>query len=151
MAVTVREAGPADRVLVGRLLELYLHDFSELDGRDVDPDGSYPYPWLDLYWSDAERVAYVFDVGGRPAGFALVRLGATAEMAEFFVLRKYRRQGVGAAAARDVIARHRGRWVVRQAAENADATSFWRRVVPVPFEERCHPDGGVEQAFDTSA
>lgn len=90
------------------------------------------------------------DVDGRPAGFALVRLTDPTELAEFFVLRKYRRGGIGTAAAREVIARHPGRWAVGQIAANAPATAFWRRAIPVGFEERRSSDGHVEQSFETT-
>lgn len=147
MALTVREARSDDRALLGRLVDFYFHDFSEFDGRDVEADGSYHYPWLDHYGTDADRKAYLFDVDGHPAGFALVRLTDPIELAEFFVLRKYRRCGVGTAAAREVIARHPGRWVVSQVASNEPATAFWRRAIPMAFTERALPDGHVEQQF----
>ncbi|UJP41332.1 GNAT family N-acetyltransferase [Cellulomonas palmilytica] len=149
MTVTVREASPADRALVGRLLDLCLHEFSEFDGLDIGWDGSYAYPWLEAYWVDHDRQAYVFDVEGHPAGFALVRLTKPVELAEFFVLRKYRRQGVGTDAAGQVIARHPGRWVISQAGANARATAFWRRAVPSPFVERREADGRVVRTFET--
>jgi predicted acetyltransferase len=50
-------------------------------------------------------------------------------MAEFFILRRYRRQGVGARAARAVFDRFPGAWQVRQRPENAAAIAFWRRVI----------------------
>lgn len=150
MTLVVREAVSDDRLLMGRLVDFYFHDFSEFDGRDVEPDGSYHYPWLDAYWTDSDRKAYLFDVDGHPAGFALVRLTDPIELAEFFILRKYRRTGVGTAAAREAIARHPGRWIVSQVPSNEPATAFWRHAIPVPFEEHRLPDGHVEQHFTTA-
>ena len=108
------------------------------------------YPWLDAYWTDSDRKAYLFDVDGHPAGFALVRLTDPIELAEFFILRKYRRTGVGTAAAREAIARHAGRWIVTQIPSNEPATAFWRHAIPVSFEEHRLPDGHVEQHFTTA-
>ncbi len=75
-------------------------------------------------------------VGGKLAGFALVvgrsRLSGRAgvfDMAEFFVLRKYRRKGVGLAAACAAFDRFKGPWEVQQRAENVGATAFWRRAI----------------------
>lgn len=150
MTLAVREAVSGDRELMSRLVDFYLHDFSEFDGRDVGSDGSYHYPWLDAYWTDLDRKPYVFHVDGRPAGFALVRLTDPIELAEFFVLRKYRRDGVGTAAAREVIARHPGRWIVSQITRNEPAMAFWRGAIPVPFDEHRLPDGHVEQHFTTA-
>jgi predicted acetyltransferase len=75
-------------------------------------------------------------VDDKLAGFALVlarsRLTGTSgvfDMAEFFVMRSYRRKGVGLAAAHAAFARFKGPWEVRQQDENAAATSFWRRAI----------------------
>ncbi|GAA1483784.1 GNAT family N-acetyltransferase [Brachybacterium fresconis] len=133
--------------LLGRLLQLYLYDFSEHAGYDVDERGEYHYAWLDAYRDEADRHAYLFRVGAHPAGFALVRRGEPTTMAEFFVLRKYRRGGVGTTAARQLLAMLPGTWSISQLASNRAATEFWRRAIPVPFEEITHADGHMEQRF----
>ena len=51
------------------------------------------------------------------------------DLAEFFVMRKYRRRGVGSLAARQLFETHRGKWEIRQRLANTPATAFWRRVV----------------------
>jgi len=48
---------------------------------------------------------------------------------EFFVLRKYRRRGVGAHVARTVFDRFPGHWEVSELRENTAAQAFWRRVI----------------------
>src|SRR5204862_2827993 len=83
-----------ERDVVARLLELYAHDFSERNGVDVRDDGTYGYRYLDAYWTEPDRHPLLFRVDGRLAGLALVRTGPPIDMAEFFVLRKYRRGGV---------------------------------------------------------
>jgi len=50
-------------------------------------------------------------------------------MTEFFVLRRFRRHGVGRGAAFAAFDRFEGPWEVRQRLENADATAFWRRTI----------------------
>lgn len=146
-APTVHPARDEDFDMLGRLLQLYLHDFSEHTGWDVDEDGQFHYAWLDAYRLEKGRHAYVIRVEGRPAGFALVREAERIQMAEFFVLRKYRREGVGLAAARHLLEAHARAWSIAQLASNPEATSFWRRAIPVPFEETVQTDGTVEQRF----
>ena len=107
---TVSRATEAEFPLLEQLLQLYLHDFSEHADYDVDERGRFSYAWLDAYREEPERHAYVIRVDAHPAGFALVRAEDPVQMAEFFVLRKYRRTGVGARAAREIIARRPGRW-----------------------------------------
>jgi predicted acetyltransferase len=143
VAATVR-----DRPVVRRLLELYSHDFSELDQRDVDPHGEYGYPYLDNYWTEPDRHPFLLRVAGAWAGFALVRSGETNDIAEFFVMRKYRFGGVGRDAARTLFERFPGSWTVRQLVANEAATRFWRRAIPYTFSEE-RADGWVIQRFDT--
>jgi predicted acetyltransferase len=131
--VNVIEATVAEKPVVRHLLELYLHDFSVFTDDDVDDDGRFGYDHLDSYWAEPGRVPFLFRVDGRLAGFALVRTGAPHDMAEFFVMRKYRRGGIGRTAARQLFARFPGEWQVRQMRANVDATAFWRRAIPVEF------------------
>ena len=144
--VEVLEAQLDDKAVIRRLLELYQHDFSELDGADVDDHGSYGYPYLDHYWTEDSRRPFLLRVDGHWAGFALIALGDPNDVREFFVLRKYRRRGIGQDAARFLFERFPGAWQVRQIAENVAATKFWRRAIPVEFEEG-PLDNGLVQRF----
>src|SRR2546428_3149200 len=47
------------RPVLRRLVELYLYDFSEFDGADVGPHGEYGYRYLDHYWTDPDRHAFL--------------------------------------------------------------------------------------------
>lgn len=53
--------------------------------------------FLDHYWTEAGRHPYFIRVDGTLAGFVLIREIAMAyySVAEFFVMKKYRNQGVG--------------------------------------------------------
>jgi predicted acetyltransferase len=143
--VEIVAAAIADKPVLKRLLELYLHDFSEFDRADVDARGRFSYPYLDPYWTEPERHPFLFRVNGRWAGFALVRSGTPHDMAEFFVMRKYRRLGVGVQAARALFARFPGEWQVRQMNQNGAATTFWREAIPVAFEEGATESGPVQR------
>jgi len=156
-AVTLDPAGYAEKSVLRNLLELYLHDFSEFTGEDVGPDGLYGYRYLDHYWTDPDRYPFLIRADGSVAGFALVRaaLGARMpyDMAEFFVMRKYRRAGVGSRAAKLAFDAFAGRWQVRELEANLPAQAFWRRVINEyagAFEERAE-DGEVTQTFETPA
>ena len=77
----------------------------------------------------------LFRLEGRPVGFAL--LNATSHsghpvdrnVAEFFVVRKHRRSGLGTAAAHALFAQRPGRWEAAVARPNTAALAFWRRAV----------------------
>lgn len=155
-------ASQTEREIVERLLQLYLYDFSEIARADVGPDGRFPYPWLDRYWSDPTRHAFLLRAAGRPAGFALVR-GAGGDdvpdparhyLAEFFVMRAHRRAGLGTKLAVALFDRFPGPWWIEQIAPNVAAQSFWRRVVAGytagRFAEHVTPTGKIVQRFDTA-
>ena len=136
MDVEVVEALDEDRTVVRRLLQLYHYDFSEFDGSDVNRHGEYLHVHFDEYWTDSDRKAFLFRVDGVLAGLALVFTGEPHDMAEFFVMRKYRRRGVGAQAAAALFGQFPGRWTVRQHLANPAATAFWRRAIRYPFHEQ---------------
>lgn len=50
-------------------------------------------------------------------------------LAEFFILRKYRRNGVGRRAANELLVRLPGTWELAVTDYNKPALGFWRRVV----------------------
>jgi predicted acetyltransferase len=145
--IEVMPARPGDRAIVWRLLQLYLHDFSEIDGRPVNERGEFEYRWFDHYWKDPKRIPLLIRVDGEWAGFALVRRGAPNEMAEFFVMRNHRRSGVGRAAAAECFGRFPGRWLVHEIPRNEAATAFWRAVIPVSYEETSDSEG-ITQLFE---
>ena len=130
------DAKESQKEILQRLLELYQYDLSIVTDDDVNPSGLYGYSYLDCYWLEAKRYPYLFLVRESLAGFALVNKvnwlpenkGAHS-MAEFFVLKKYRRQGLGAAAAQCIINRFRGKWEIRILRENQSAIQFWSQVI----------------------
>ena len=134
---------------MGRLLQLYLYDFSEFGGGDVGADGRFAYPYFENYWTEPERHPFLFGVGDAAAGFAFVRApvlaGAPHDMAEFFILRRYRRRDVGRVAATSVFEMFPGEWQVRQMRSNVSATAFWKATIPYPFEESSNDDGPLQR------
>ena len=103
-------AARADRDRLMNLLEKYLCEFSQWDQTDVDEDGLYGYEWLDCYFTEPRRYPYLLRVDGKLAGFALVNDYPEIPeekpdfcLSEFFILPKYRRQGVGREAVRRIL------------------------------------------------
>ena len=133
-AVETRLARSGERPIVRNLMELYQHDFSEIDGTDLDEHGRYGYHDLDCFWINPGWSAYVILVDGKWAGFALtsdeVVINAnTRAIVEFFVVRKYRGQGVGRRAARAIMTTEPARWEIRVLKENQAALRFWTACV----------------------
>jgi predicted acetyltransferase len=136
MNIELNPASVNERPILRQLMELYQYDFSEFDNADLTPLGIYDYPYLDHYWVEPERTPFLVRVDGNLAGFILVArynyLTGQKDcwvIAEFFIMRKYRRQGIGEYAARNIFRQFPGSWQVGQITENQPATSFWRKVI----------------------
>jgi predicted acetyltransferase len=118
-----------------QLLELYEYDFTEFEAQDVDEHGFYGYYYLDHYWTDETRHPFFIVVDGKYAGFVLVNrhcVYAADEanaIAEFFVMRRYKRMGVGSYAAKRVFGMFKVKWEVRVLNSNKPALVFWRKVI----------------------
>lgn len=119
-----------------RLFQLYLHDFSQFVDLEIDDRGRYEYPSLAVYWQEPDRYPYFIEMEGKLAGFVLIKKEAengedrqVFDVAEFFVLRGYRRQGVGTQSAHRIWDRFPGRWVVRVMKANKPALHFWEQAV----------------------
>jgi predicted acetyltransferase len=118
--------------VVRNLFPLYIHDLSAFVEWDVETDGTFRAPpSFAAYWESPELHPFLLRADSKIAGFALVRqMDAGAyDMGEFFVLRRYRRSGVGREGAFALIDRFRGRWEVRELVDNLPAQSFWRRII----------------------
>lgn len=151
--LTCELANPEHRTALRQLSELYKYDFTDYDPEDVNEDGRYEYRGLDAYWSCAGHYAFLLRADGKLAGFALIcrysaetsaseqeqvvgfadpasRLVACSEstgheMVEFFVMKKYRRSGLGREAAKRLFLRFPGLWKLKIMEENKPALAFW--------------------------
>jgi predicted acetyltransferase len=136
MRVQTKEAAPEDKYILERLMQLYLYDFSAIEGFDVGRDGLFETTSLDSYWRESGRYPFLICADNQVAGLLLVNSHTCIEensgaksIAEFFVMRGYRRRGVGRFAARQTFDKFPGKWEVRQMTRNAAGQSFWRTVI----------------------
>lgn len=141
--VKLVRAARSDESTLKNLLHLYVHDFSEFLGMKPSDEGLFSYPALPLYWTEAGRAAYFVRSEGSLVGFALVSKGsmvsgdpAVFDLAEFFVVRGVRRQGIGRAAAHELFHSLPGKWEVRVAEFNIAAQHFWRNAIEKYAEGR---------------
>ncbi|MGG3837215.1 GNAT family N-acetyltransferase [Paenibacillus thiaminolyticus] len=132
----LRRIWAEEETVLRQLMQYYFYDFSAYNDADVLPDGRYgEYPDLERYWEPGSgHHPYFIEVNDGLAGFALVTVETNKGMplhvmSEFFVMRKYRSQGIGSAAAYSLFDSYPGSWIVTQIKRNAPAQSFWRKVI----------------------
>jgi len=139
-------------------MQFYIYDFSEYIKLDVEDNGLFtPYPYLDDYWKEVNsKFPYIIKMDGKYVGFVLVKLIESKNskyfsIAEFFILKKYRRSGIGKAIALQTFNLHRGHWEVYQRDSNKPAQIFWKKVIEEytngHYKERSE-DGKLIQNFD---
>ena len=136
MQVEVIKATIEQKTVLANLLELYAYDFTEFCDFDIGDDGFYGYERLPLYWTEPTRFPYLIYVDKKIAGFILVQQGSPIsddttvwDISEFFVMKKYKRHGVGTAAALKIWKQFKGLWQIRVLVSNPIACSFWLRAI----------------------
>ena len=130
------EIRPGDDEVLRNLLQFYQYDFSEIEGGVVQEDGRYHYVDLAHFWALPEARAFLCRVDEGWVGFAMIAKGsflADSEWAnvveEFFVMRRYRDEGIGGAMANRLFDLVPGEWQLAQTPNNDAARRFWRRIV----------------------
>lgn len=141
-----------------QLLELYTYDFTEFEAFEVDEDGLFGYDYFEEYWLEPTRHPFFVKVNGKLAGFVLVRVLPTPDsevqqlhsIAEFFIMKRYRRLGIGKAVSHQIFHMFLGAWEVFQLENNLPAIGFWRASIrdytANHYQER-EADGKVIQTF----
>jgi predicted acetyltransferase len=157
MPFKLLKAAHEHKEVIKNLMQFYMYDFSMFISLDVEDDGLFaPYTDLDSYWQDVNsRFPYIILKDAKYVGFVLVRLIETKEhdhfsIAEFFIMTKYRRGGIGTTVAKQVFDLHKGQWEVYQKEANKPAQIFWRKVIDeytnAKFTDRIE-DGRIIQNF----
>ncbi|MBS4198149.1 GNAT family N-acetyltransferase [Bacillus sp. FJAT-49732] len=134
MNITIEQVNYDKKTVLRHLIELYNYDFSEFTNDDVNEIGLYDYKYLDNYWNEASRFPFFIKVDGKYAGFALIRkiktdTGINNSMAEFFVMKKYRKMGVGRVASLNLFDKYKENWQVSIIKENNIAKEFWKKII----------------------
>jgi predicted acetyltransferase len=106
--IEIIQASINEKQIIKNLMQLYKYDTSDFTLEDPTPFGQYEYNYLDHYWTpygvnQEGRKAYLIRVEGQLAGFALINNFSLKKLfsierrsiAEFFIMRKWRRRGIG--------------------------------------------------------
>ena len=134
--VELIQTGPEESELIRNLYQYYAYESSDWEQEDVEADGRFYIhdEHLTRYWHDPQWSANLLLVDGYIAGFMLIEgselPGIDAlELADLFILKRYRRKGIGRAIATQVLSSGHADWLVRFYDQDEVSQAFWRVVL----------------------
>ncbi|HEN8710572.1 MULTISPECIES: GNAT family N-acetyltransferase [Pseudomonas] len=135
---------PDQADLIRNLYQFYAYESSDWEQEDVEVNGRFYIheEHLQRYWLAEGWSANLVLVDGFIAGFVLVERSElpginASELADLFILKRYRRQGIGRAVALQVLT-GAGDWLLRCYAPDPAAVAFCKAVVaelPRPVQQ----------------
>lgn len=136
MSFEIYEVKENEKQIILNLMQLYTYELSFLEDETTNfqllDTGLYAISkYIELYWQEENRHPYLLKYNGKLAGFVLERFNEENfnEIAEFFVINKYRKMGAGTFMAKEMFNRYKGRWEIRTLLKNKKAQEFWKKVV----------------------
>lgn len=136
MSFEIYDAKENEKEIILNLMQLYTYELSFFEDETTNfqllDSGLYAMSkYIELYWKEENRHPYLLKFNGNLAGFVLERFNEENhnEIAEFFVINKYRKLGAGTFMAKEMFKRYKGKWEIRILLKNKRAQEFWRKVV----------------------
>jgi predicted acetyltransferase len=136
MNIEIVQVSKNEKEILRNLLEKYNYEFSQYDNNDVNELGLYGYDWLDCYWTEEKRWAYIIKYNNKIAGFMMINdyqetpgIKTDYSMAEFFIMYKYRRMGIGKHAVKYAFDKYKGKWQLKRHPKNIGSVYFWNKII----------------------
>ena len=133
MNIELQEVTEAEKGVLQNLVHLCMHDYSEFDKFEIGPEGEFTYRWFEAYFREDGRDAYLIRVDENLGGFVMVRSNPGEEdwdfqIAEFFILRRYRRMGMGSLVSQKILNSRKGVWEISYDTRNEAASNLWNSI-----------------------
>ena len=120
MSFEIYDAKENEKEIILNLMQLYTYELSFFEDETTNfqllDSGLYAMSkYIELYWKEENRHPYILKFNGNLAGFVLERFNEENhnEIAEFFVINKYRKLGAGTFMAKEMFKKYKGKWEVR--------------------------------------
>lgn len=133
--VQLERVTESTRQTLWNLLQYMLFETSPSGNNVANEDGSFDYKYFDNYFTDDNRDAYIVkSKTGELVGFVMInqylqKAKTGHSIAEFLVLPRFRRNGVGSEVAKRCFAMYPGNWEVGPADGSDSAYKFWKKVI----------------------
>lgn len=134
MDISLKRITEKQRSILENLFPYYVYDMTEFMKWPPNENGQYTFTpsTLDLYWQKSDHIPYFIYADNELAGFVLVRIYDETQrydIEQFFVLRKFKRNGIGKKALEQIVKLYPGSWQIRVLLENTGALQFWKSAV----------------------
>jgi predicted acetyltransferase len=152
MNPTLVPATMADYAVMQNMSRFYVYEMSRycgfLPGWECPKDGLYECFDFKKYFEAPDTYPFLIKDGEELVGFVVVdKKGVTPDidwnMAQFFVMAKFQKQGLGKRFTHQVFDEFKGLWAVNVIPENLGALQFWRKTVGA------YTQGNFQEAMET--
>jgi predicted acetyltransferase len=134
--VNLKKAELSDKLILDNLLQFYMYDFTQFLDFDLSDEGLYKKYIVDDYFINPEKSAFLVRIDNKLAGFVLVSAETILTqnqggkcVKEFFVMRRYRRKGIGRIVASKIWDLYPGKWEMKVERTNKSAQQFWEAAI----------------------
>lgn len=127
-----------DYPIIQNMARFYVYDMAEYMGKEagweMPEDGLYACLDFKKYWQDKNAFPFLIRYGDELAGFVIVdKKGSSTSidfnMAQFFIVRKFKNKGIGQHVAHRCFKQFAGIWEVMVIPGNEGAYRFWRATI----------------------
>jgi len=151
------KAQDSHKAALKNMFQLYLHDLSEYTmNLDVNADGIFESNDVDTFYEQDALIPMMIEHNETIIGFVLLNMPPYAPLGydywinDFFILRKFRGQGLGKLVASELFSEYKGKFAMVQLKKNNVAINFWKKVLVengLKYEEKEVVDEGEECMF----
>ena len=141
MECVLEKVNKNEKEILYKLLQYSLFEESLTDLNEMNQEAEFEYKWFDLYFdksSENDRKAYFIkdEKKEKLLGFVMVNSYLEKDktkngysIAEFMVIPKYRKKGIGRNAALQIFDMYKGYWEVKPSYGSESAFLFWENVI----------------------
>lgn len=137
MELLIEKVGSERKEVLKNLITLFLHDLSEFNSKiDLNPEnGLFEFDVLDWFFEKEGLTPFFLVFDKKPVGFILLQSGpfSNSDRADYivnsiFILKNYRRKGIGVLACNKLFEMFPGRYAIGQMLNNTPAIKFWKNI-----------------------
>ena len=132
----LEQATEKDKNVLFKLLQYSLFEESETDLNEMNENAEFDYQYFNKYFTDNDRFAYLIkeQSSNKLLGFAMVNKHTEVVsdgwcIAEFLIIPKYRRLGIGKKVAFSLFDKFNGNWEVSPSFGSEKAFVFWKKTI----------------------